>query len=115
MKKKRLLSDIVFNSQFGDETISVDAIKYEDGRNSLIAMCKEEDFGGMEVPYATCSIAYLGDPKENEIAIKAYSENTGILEFLMKHGIVSKPIRFIPSGFVQIPICKMLYTFDDND
>jgi hypothetical protein len=45
---------------------------------------------------------------DNETAIKNYSENDGILEHLIKDGIVSEPVRFVDSGFVQVPICKIL-------
>lgn len=46
--------------------------------------------------------------QENEIAIKDYSENDGVLNDLVKMGIVSEPVRFVQSGFVNIPICKLL-------
>lgn len=43
-----------------------------------------------------------------EVAIKNYSENEGILDDLIKEGIVAKPHRKIRSGFVEIPICRLL-------
>ena len=45
---------------------------------------------------------------DDEIAIKDYSENDGILEILVENKIVSEPIRFVKSGYVEIPICKLL-------
>lgn len=45
---------------------------------------------------------------EDEICIKNHSENEGVLDCLVKAGIVSEPIRYVDSGFVQIPICKLL-------
>jgi len=44
----------------------------------------------------------------DEIAIKDYSENEGMVECLIKYGIVSQPVRFCQSGFTSIPICKLL-------
>jgi hypothetical protein len=42
------------------------------------------------------------------IAIKDYSENEGILDALLDEGIISHPIRWIASGYVKIPVCKIL-------
>jgi len=47
----------------------------------------------------------LGD---DEIFIKNYSENKGILDDLIRLGIVSNPIGHVTSGFVEIPKCKLL-------
>jgi hypothetical protein len=42
----------------------------------------------------------------NEVATKDHSENEGILTSLISAGLVELPHRFIPSGFVEIPICQ---------
>lgn len=44
----------------------------------------------------------------DEVAIKDYAENDGILEWLVIEGIVSEPIWYGQSGYTQIPICKLL-------
>lgn len=46
--------------------------------------------------------------KDDEIAIKNYSENDGVLDFLVQEKIISTPIRTVKSGYVEIPICKIL-------
>ena len=43
-----------------------------------------------------------------EVAIKNYSENEGILDTLLETGIIAPPHRYVSSGFVTIPICKLL-------
>ena len=43
---------------------------------------------------------------KNEIAVKDYSENEGMLKEMMRIGLVTQVKRFIHSGFVQIPICE---------
>ena len=62
--------------------------------------------------FESVAIASLNLPNENisrdEIAIKDYSENEGMLRCLVKAGIVSEPIRIVQSGFVNVPICKLL-------
>ena len=42
------------------------------------------------------------------VAIKNWSENEGILNILIREGVVSTPSHFIKSGFVDIPVCKLL-------
>ena len=44
----------------------------------------------------------------NEVAVKNYSENEGILELLIAANIISTPVRFTQSGFIQAPICKII-------
>jgi len=46
--------------------------------------------------------------KEGEVAIKDYSENEGMLQCLRDAGVVSEPVCWEHSGFVDIPICKLL-------
>jgi len=46
--------------------------------------------------------------EENHICIKNWSENQGILKELIKHNIVSNPIYFIRSGYVDVPVCELL-------
>lgn len=40
----------------------------------------------------------------DEVAIKNYAENEGLLEVLLSAGVVSPPDRFESSGFVTIPV-----------
>ena len=46
--------------------------------------------------------------EEGETIIKDYSENSGILKFLVQNGVVSEPIRNISTGFVQCQVVKIL-------
>ena len=61
------------------------------------------------MPYAMATVnvphAHL---EEGEVLIKNYSENEGILEMLEKEGVVERTGRTVPSGFVDIPVCKLL-------
>ncbi len=44
----------------------------------------------------------------DEVAIKNYSENEGVLEALIAANIISQPVRFISTGFIQAPVCKII-------
>ncbi len=46
--------------------------------------------------------------ESGEVAIKNYSENEGVLQALIAAKIISEPVRFIATGFVQIPVCKLI-------
>lgn len=44
----------------------------------------------------------------DEVAIKDWSENEGVLDFLLTNRIVQRTGRVVPTGFVEAPICKFL-------
>ena len=76
--------------------------KYGNGQNAILL-----NYASNGQSYAVASVALEQPLRPNEVAIKNYSENEGILEMLVSEKIVSEPHRFVSSGFVQIPICKM--------
>ena len=57
-------------------------------------------------PYATCT-AVVDGLAPDEWAIKDWSENAGMLDVLIENGIVYPPHRYIRSGFVIVPICRL--------
>ena len=71
----------------------------DNGRTCLLLDC-----GGT----MAASVNIDGPMEEDEIAIKDYSENIGMLRTLVGAGIVAEPHRWVRSGFVSIPICRML-------
>lgn len=72
----------------------------EDGNIDLIFINSD----GFTEFKATVWVAGL---KAGELAIKDYSENEGMLEALIYHGYIKPPHRYIRSGYVDIPICKL--------
>lgn len=42
----------------------------------------------------------------DELAIKSYSENEGMLEALLAADVIELPHRWVASGFVNIPIVR---------
>ena len=59
-------------------------------------------------PYATATAVIDGKLEQGEVAIKDWSENEGILEFLIQNKIVKEPHRFVESGHVKVPICELI-------
>lgn len=45
---------------------------------------------------------------EDEVIIKNYSENEGVLEALIIAKVISCPVRIIHTGLITAPICKLL-------
>ena len=45
---------------------------------------------------------------KDHVAIKDYSENEGALDSLKKAGVIGEPEYFLSSGYVKIPVCKLL-------
>ena len=59
-------------------------------------------------PYTTCTINLPDmDLETNQVAVKNYSENEGMLDALLKAEIVQEPLRFVRSGSTVIPICNL--------
>lgn len=44
----------------------------------------------------------------DEVVIKDYSENTGMLDLLVATRVVSPPVRELQSGYVTLYICRCL-------
>lgn len=42
----------------------------------------------------------------DELAIKSYSENEGVLEALLAADVIELPHRWVASGFVSIPVVR---------
>jgi len=77
--------------------------KYCNGRTAL--GLTEVDTGE---PFATATVNLPEiNLAQNEIAIKNYSENEGILQVLIDAGVIGKPKYEIQSGFVSIPVCEL--------
>lgn len=67
-----------------------------------------------EGPIAYCTVNIPEEPMaEDEVAIKDYSENEGMLETLMEAKVVSMPVRHIRTGHVIVPVCKLLINVED--
>lgn len=48
---------------------------------------------------------------ENEVAIKEYSEHSGLLNALVEAKLVCKPHRYTNTGYCNVPVCRILKRF----
>ena len=93
-----------FVSQFGERYLLF--IKRETYKEGGIRIQLYDSTDG--TPYATATTSIQEDLKTGEVAIKDWSENEGILDFLVQNKIVKEPHRFVKSGYVKIPICELI-------
>jgi hypothetical protein len=82
--------------------------RYNNGQTCIQLIDTSDGF-----PFATATVAVENNLSKEEVAIKDYSENEGLLDTLLAYNIVEKPHAFIQSGFVKIPICKKGPAFQD--
>ena len=97
------MQTFTFN-QFGESTeVYIRQRNYPNGRPALELIDASDN-----IPYTVASVNLpnvLLD--ENEILIKDYSENEGILDFLTYNNVVHPTGREVQSGFVWIPVCTL--------
>lgn len=81
-------------------SVTVKLDKYANGRTAIQIL---DAIDGQ--PYATATVnidhVLLAD---NEVLIKDYSENEGMLDFLIKNNIVTPTPNGVQSGFVWLPV-----------
>lgn len=69
----------------------------------------------MELPFATATVYAEGiNLEHDEVIIKDYAENEGILKMLIKNNIVDKPHGTIPLGFTKGYICQLIHSSELN-
>lgn len=76
----------------------------EPARRFIVIYNLDPDYGWEPWTTATVNINGLSG---DEVAIKNYSENEGILDLLIGLGAIEPPHRRVASGFVMIDICNM--------
>lgn len=94
---------IEFKTKFTTYKCKVSYSKYISNQRISITLV---DYDNYPIAVATVNI-----PEENldynEVAIKNWSENEGILKTLINAGIINKPHRQVDVGFVKADICYL--------
>ena len=75
--------------------------RYANGQTSIQLV--DED--GM--PFMTASVAHDINISDDEVIIKNYSENEGILDALIEEGIIHPPYTEIPVNFVTLYVAVL--------
>lgn len=99
------MKEFNLTSPFTGENIlvTVSLKKYNNGRTAIELLENDPETG--PVPYTTATVnipdVLLAD---NEVLIKDYSENEGVLDFLIRYNIVTPTPNGVQSGFVWVPV-----------
>jgi hypothetical protein len=95
----------------------VEKSHYSNGRTALVLMNaneEREDNGHLLYPPGTMQIAVATvnlpdvDLAPDEVIIKNYSENEGILETLHSEDIIGPVLRIVKTGFIEAYVCQLL-------
>ena len=93
-----------FVSQFGERyLLFIRTETYNDGKIRIQLYDSKDG-----TPYSTATTNIQEELEQGEVAIKDWSGNQGILDFLVQNKIVKEPHRFVESGHVKIPICELI-------
>ncbi len=95
---------VMCKTKYINEEVIVQKQAYDD--NGRIALSLVDLEGA---PMATATVNIPEVPLEDgEAFIKDYSENEGMLDFLINASIVEDTQKRVQSGFVEVAICKIL-------
>jgi hypothetical protein len=88
--------------------------EYNNGRKAIELLCpcdpEEREYypDGLE-RWTTASVNLVDvEIGPNQVAIKNYSENAGVLKALQAAGIVGAPTFYASTNFVNIPVCPII-------
>ncbi len=92
-----------FETKYGTYDVIFEIGKYSNGRLAITFL----DFNtGEDVLTATVNM-----PREflepGEVIIKDYSENEGVLDWLMSVGVITEALRTIKAGYCEVQVCKI--------
>jgi hypothetical protein len=106
--KNPQLKTIEFVSSYTDEVIEleVERAMYANGQNAISLYFEGETYMTATVAVNVPGEAYY-PIEENDVVIKNYSENTGILEALVAGGIIEEPHATIGMNFVTLYVAKL--------
>ena len=76
---------------------------YNNGRKAMCIIDIED-----QSPVATATVNIPGEHcDDDEIFVKDYSENEGMVTALMNAKLIKEPHRTVRTGFVAVPVCRL--------
>ncbi len=66
-----------------------------------------EIWSNKEGSITTCTVRLPFPLEKDEVHIKNYSENEGLIEFLKDFGVITNIISYRPCGYVSVPRVKL--------
>lgn len=107
MDFNKCVKEVEYVSPWTQEELTLQC-EYDTYVNGGIALqlCHTDEDGFVE-HYVTASVCVAG-LKDDEIAIKDYSENYGMYNMLLAQGVIKPAHRIVHQGFVTIPVCYLV-------
>jgi hypothetical protein len=99
-----------YTYQVADETYNVKLYvgSYSNGRIAIQLHDVDSDVENGEGLVLTVTVNLVDeDIAKDEAAIKTYSENEGVLAFLLENNIVHEPERYANAGHTRVPVCRI--------
>lgn len=90
------------------QAVTANFHRYKDSNNVAIELvCDDEESSGQH--WCMASVNVPGEILDDIlVAIKTHSENEGLDGVLIEAGVIEPiPVRYLDSGFVQIPIYRL--------
>lgn len=84
------------------DVVSLELAKYAHNNQKAMTFIDEEG-----VPYFVATLCVDEKLADDEVAIKDYSGNEGVLDWMIENGFVHEPHNQVFSGYVVIPICRL--------
>lgn len=99
------MKEFTFQTKHGGSyQVTLQVGKYRNGQTSLQLMDAEDG-----TPVATASISIPDiDLDENEVIVKDYSENEGMLDFLLENNIAEMRSEYLEVGYNICSVVKLL-------
>ena len=90
--------------KFNDEELTIVKNIYAVGNATRLDLVDKE---GMPYMTATTNVEHI-EIEPNEVIIKAYSENRGVLKALKQAGVIENITEKVSQGYDYVHICKLL-------
>ena len=85
---------------FGGHRCEMQLGRYSNGNKAILLI---DDVDSSPVAYATVNVNDV-ELADNEVMIKDYSENKGMLDALQDSKVVERVVDVVQSGYVDIPV-----------
>lgn len=77
------------------------------GATAIVMKCWVDEMNDWDY-FGVATVNIPGVSNDKMVAIKDYSENEGVYDFLVNEGIVSKAVIWEPCGMTSVPVCEYL-------
>ena len=93
---------------YGHRDVVLSVTRYLRNNRICLRLMSTGPSGALE-PCAVCTVNLAHIPmRDDEVAIKTWHENIGMLDWLVDQGLVSMPLRYAFFANTFIPICSLL-------